>query len=125
MQQLESDHYRQVQMTNQLIQQREAVYRAKMRAMSAWADWSRATWWPVYSWNSYLVWEAWPELFVPSTNWKIVKNSDLDSISSPINITIDMWWVVLNNGLDKDELLEDMENRLSRKLQLYKKWIYS
>jgi hypothetical protein len=34
-----------------------------------------------------------------------------------------MWWVVLNNGLDKDELLEDMENRLSRKLQLYKKWI--
>jgi peptidoglycan hydrolase CwlO-like protein len=35
MQQLETDHYRQVQMTNQLIQQREAVYRAKMRAMSA------------------------------------------------------------------------------------------
>jgi hypothetical protein len=32
---LEIDHTRQVQMTNQLVEQRNAVYRAKMRAMSA------------------------------------------------------------------------------------------
>ncbi|MBQ5945176.1 hypothetical protein IJL65_01970 [bacterium] len=35
---LEIDHTRQVQMTNQLVDQWNAVYRAKMRAMSAGSD---------------------------------------------------------------------------------------
>lgn len=124
MSKLETDHTRQVQMTNQLVEQWNAVYRAKMRAMSAWsADGSRASWWPVYAWNSYLVWETWPELFVPSTNWRIVNNSDLSNSWTPISINIDMWWVVLNNWLDEEELLDRMESRLTRTLQLYKKWI--
>ena len=120
---LEINQKRQVEMTNQLISQWNAVYQAKKRAMEYWADWSRASWWPVYAWNSYLVWETWPELFVPSTNWKIVNNSELSNSSSPININIEMWWVVLNNWLDEDELLDRMESRLTRSLQLYKKWI--
>ena len=120
---LEINQKRQVEMTNQLISQWNAVYQAKKRAMEYSWDWSRASWWPVYAWNSYLVWETWPELFVPSTNWKIVNNSDLSNASSPVNITIDMWWVVLNNWLDEEELLDRMESRLTRSLQLYKKWI--
>lgn len=121
---LEINQKRQVEMTNQLISQRNAVYQAKKRAMEYWwADWSRASWWPVYAWNSYLVWETWPELFVPSTNWRIVNNSDLSNSWTPISINIDMWWVVLNNWLDEEELLDRMESRLTRTLQLYKKWI--
>ena len=121
---LEINQKRQVEMTNQLISQRNAVYQAKKRAMEYWwADWSRASWWPVYAWNSYLVWETWPELFVPSTNWRIVNNSDLSNSWTPININIDMWWVVLNNWLDEEELLDRMESRLTRTLQLYKKGI--
>ena len=121
---LEINQKRQVEMTNQLISQRNAVYQAKKRAMEYWwADWSRASWWPVYAWNSYLVWETWPELFVPSTNWRIVNNSDLSNSWTPISINIDMWWVVLNNWLDEEELLDRMESRLTRTLQLYKKGI--
>ena len=120
---LEIDQKRQVEMTNQLVSQWNAVYNAKKRAMEYSWDWSRASWWPVYAWNSYLVWEAWPELFVPSTNWKIVNNSDLSNASSPISINIDMWWIVLNNWLDEEELLDRMESRLTRSLQLYKKGI--
>ena len=125
MQKLETDHLRQMKMCDDLADARHRVYLERLKAERGWEDWSRASGWPVYAWNSYLVWETWPELFVPSTNWNIVKNSDLDNISSPINISIEMWWVVLNNWLDEEELLDRMETRLTRTLQLYKKWIYS
>lgn len=126
---LYQDQLTQLRYYDDLIRKAEELAIARERAARAW-DWgwyrsTRASWWPVYQWQWYLVWETWPELFVPSTNWSIVKNSDLDNISSPINISIDMWWVVLNNWLDEEELLDRMESRLTRTLQLYKKWIYS
>lgn len=120
---LEIDHTRQVQMTNQLVEQWNAVYRAKMRAMSAGSDWSRASGWPVYSGNSYLVWEAWPELFIPSTNWKIVKNSDIWNTSWSIEINVNMWWVSVNNDQDVDEMARKVSDVILRDLELYQKWI--
>nr|DAN25645.1 MAG TPA: tail tape measure protein [Bacteriophage sp.] len=78
---LEINHQKQVDMTNKLVEQWNAVYRAKMRAMSAGggggSSGSRASGGPVYQGNAYLVGEAGPEMFVPATNGKIVKNSEL------------------------------------------------
>lgn len=120
---LEIDHTRQVQMTNQLVDQWNAVYRAKMRAMSAGSDWSRASGWPVYQGNAYLVGETWPEMFVPSTNWRIVKNSDLWEWWWEISVNINLWWVSINNSADENSLLEKIEQKLTRTLILYKKWV--
>ena len=120
---LEIDHTRQVQMTNQLVDQWNAVYRAKMRAMSWWSDWSRASWWPVYAWNSYLVGEAWPELFVPSTNWKIVNNADLWNATWWIEITVNMWWVVVSNDVEVNDMAERVSEKILRDIQLYKKGV--
>ena len=121
---LEIDHTRQVQMTNQLVDQWNAVYRAKMRAMSAGSDWSRASGWPVYQGNAYLVWEAWPEMFVPSTNWRIVNNSDLNKWWDwAVEVNINMWNITIANWTDEEAFFEKMEDRLTRSLILYKKWI--
>ena len=121
---LEIDHTRQVQMTNQLVDQWNAVYRAKMRAMSAGSDWSRASGWPVYQWNAYLVWEAWPEMFVPSTNWRIVNNADLNKAwGDAIEVNINLWNVSITNWTDEEAFYQKMEDRLTRALILYKKWI--
>lgn len=121
---LEIDHTRQVQMTNQLVDQWNAVYRAKMRAMSAGSSWSRASGWPVYQGNAYLVWEAWPEMFVPSTNWRIVNNSDLNKgWDWAVEVNINMWNITIANWTDEEAFFEKMEDRLTRSLILYKKWI--
>lgn len=121
---LEINQQKQVQMTNQLIDQWNEVYRAKMRAMNWWdRDWSRASGWPVYQGNAYLVGETWPEMFVPSTNWRIIKNSDLWEWAGWISVNINMWGVSINNEADENALLDKMEQRLTRTLILYKKWI--
>ncbi len=63
-------------------------------------SWARATWWPVSSWKTYLVWENWPELFTPSNSWQIIPNNRLWSSSwNSINITIS--WVFGSNAVDE------------------------
>lgn len=121
---LEIDQKRQVEMTNQLVSQWNAVYQAKKRAMEYSWDWSRASWWPVYAWNSYLVWEAWPELFVPSTNWKIVNNRDLNNSSDWwIEVNINMWWISVWSDVEVNDMAERVSEILIRNIELYKKWI--
>lgn len=125
MKQLETDHRKQVSMTDRLVEQWNAVYRAKMRAMEAWsADGSRASGGPVYSWQSYLVWENGPEMFVPSTNWRIIKNSDLNN-SNPVSVNINISDVTLNNWIDVKLLAEQIEQEITRSVVLNKKGIYS
>ena len=34
--------------------------------------WARADWWPVLGWSSYLVWERWPEIFMPKVSGTII-----------------------------------------------------
>ena len=120
------NHNQMMKSLNDLEQKRIAVARAKERAMNAWWGnyYARAIWWPVRENQPYLVWETGPELFIPNTAWRIVNNKDLNKgWENPISININMWWVVLNNWLDEEELLDRMESRLTRTLQLYKKWI--
>ena len=39
--------------------------------------WFRADWWPVSRNMPYIVWERWPELFVPNNSWKIIPNNQI------------------------------------------------
>ena len=123
---LEINHQKQVDMTNKLVEQWNAVYRAKMRAMSGGgggSSGSRASGWPVYQGNAYLVGEAWPEMFVPATNGKIVKNSDLWGSGGNISVNVNLWGVSINNGSDEKELTQKITESIVRELVLYKKGI--
>ena len=82
-------------------------------------SWARATWWPVWNWKTYLVWERWPELFTPKSSWNITPNNQLWWI----NISINMWWVVANNSTDINSIWEIVSQKIVRQLQLYKMWI--
>lgn len=124
---LEINHQKQVDMTNKLVEQWNAVYRAKMRAMSAGggggSSGSRASGWPVYQGNAYLVGEAWPEMFVPATNGKIVKNSELWAGGGNISVNVNLWEVSIHNGSDETELTQKITDSIIRQLVLYKKWM--
>ena len=121
MAQLEIDQARQVEMYNELI--RKARELAKARSDAWWPDWTRANGWPVYSWQQYLVWEHWPELFIPSQNWSITRNEDLWKWQE-FTINVNMWWVVVNDWQDTEQLAETIANTITRQLELYKKGIY-
>jgi len=121
MQQLEIDQAKQVEMYNELIRKARELARARSEAW--WPGWTRANGWPVYEWQQYLVWEHWPELFIPSQNWSIVKNEDLWKWQE-FTINVNMWWVVVNDWQDTEQLAETIANTITRQLELYKKGIY-
>lgn len=123
MEQLEISHKREMQMYDELIRKLKEVARAKQEAWEWWSSWTRANWWPVYEWQQYLVWEHWPELFIPSQNWSIVKNEDLWKWQE-FTINVNMWWVVVNDWQDTQQLAETIANTITRQLELYKKGIY-
>lgn len=66
-------------------------------------------------------------MFVPSTNGRIVKNEELNSMgagSSPITVNINMGGVAVNNGADEQSLADTIAETITRQLELYKKGIY-
>lgn len=73
-------------------------------------EWARAEWGPVSAWSTYLVWEKWPELFVPKTSGEIVPNEDLNKWSWDINISINGTQV--NNQSDIDSLVDTLIRRI-------------
>lgn len=68
-------------------------------------SWKKAGWWPVVMWNTYLVWEKWPELFVPNTSWKIIPNNEITNNNW---ITVNISWVSVRNDNDIQELAKEM-----------------
>jgi hypothetical protein len=108
-------------MYNALIKKAREL--AEVRASTGGPSWSRATGWPVYAGQSYLVWENGPELFIPSQNGSITKNEDLNKWQE-FTINVNMWWVVVNDNQDTEELAETIANTITRQLELYKKGIY-
>jgi len=78
-------------------------------------EWARAEWWPVSSGKTYMVWEKWPELFVPKTNGTIMPNGT----PSP-TININMWGMTVNNRWDADYFVEKIRSTFIRELQLSK-----
>ena len=77
-------------------------------ASSAW-NWVsspfRANGWPVNAWSSYIVWERWPELFIPNTSWNIVPNEE---ITKNNNVTINMSWITIREDADITKLAEEI-----------------
>lgn len=84
---------------------------------NSWIDWERALWGTVQTWKTYLVWENGPELFSPSTTWKIASNWSF-GWSGSVNINI--WDVIVQNEADENRLIEKIEESLTRTLQLQK-----
>lgn len=57
----------------------------------------KAWWWAVYSWTPYIVWEKWPELFIPSQRWTITPSNQITNNNW---IEINMNWTVVRNDND-------------------------
>ena len=86
------------------------------RVKSFFGGW-KAEWWPVTAWTTYLVWERWPELFVPNTSWKIVPNEE---ISNNNNFTINMSGITVRSEAD----IQAITDEIIRKIKLEKNyWI--
>lgn len=80
--------------------------------------WERALGWPVQANRSYIVWENWPEIFTPNSSGKIN-----NSMGGWANISINMWWVTVNNEADENRLVDKIKRELTNEIQLYKFWI--
>jgi hypothetical protein len=80
----------------------------------------KAVWWPVSANTPYIVWEEWPELFVPSSSWNIVPNDQMWNIT----VNVNFGGVAVNNWSDEVALAETITETITRNLELYKKGIY-
>lgn len=88
--------------------------------------WYRAEWWPVSANSPYIVWEEWPELFVPSSSWTIIQNSAWTSnatASNNINISINLWGVTVQNDADENRLVNKIKQVLYDENNFRNLWI--
>lgn len=77
----------------------------------------KANGWPVSAWSPYIVWERWPELFVPSSNWNIIPNEE---ITKNNNVTINMSGITIREDAD----IQKLANEIVRMTKLEKNyWI--
>jgi len=107
----------QVKMNQRLIESYNALAAAKSRVWAWSSDWARAWWWDVYRWSSYLVWEHWPELFVPSQRWSIVPTNQITNNNW---IEINMNWITVRSEAD----IQNITDEIIRKIKLEKNyWI--
>lgn len=86
-------------------------------------DWkleARANWWPVNSWQTYLVWEKWPELFTPNNSWNITPNNKL---SGWVNVNVNFQNVNVSNQSDEQSLANTIVKVITRQWQLGNLWI--
>jgi hypothetical protein len=80
--------------------------------------WWKADGWMVNAWTTYLVWERWPELFIPNRSGTIVPNEQIINNDNWINIT--MWSVTVRNDSD----IKEIANEIVRLTKLEKNyWI--
>lgn len=70
---------------------------------------AKATGWPVSAWSTYLVWEKWPELFVPKTSGEIVPNNQ---ITNNNDININMSWITVRSESDIQSLADEIARRI-------------
>ena len=68
--------------------------------------WWKANGWMVNAWTTYLVWERWPELFVPNRSGTIVPNEQIINNDNWINIT--MGSVTIRKDSDIQELAQEI-----------------
>jgi len=96
---------------------KNAVWSAAQKARDVVSSPFKAWWWDVYAWNSYIVWEKWPELFVPNQKWSIV----------PTNQITNNNWIEINiNGavVRNDNDIQAIADEITRRIKLEKNfWI--
>ena len=117
MKQLAEDRIQERKIIADLEEWRKRVAIAKANAQSYWSDveW-RASWWPVQFNTPYIVWEKWPELFVPNSNWTIIPNDVINNNWIEINIS----WITVRSEADIDVITDE----IIRKIKLEKQfWI--
>ena len=69
----------------------------------------KASWWDVYSWQTYLVWERWPELFTPSQRWSITPTNQ---ITNNNGIEININGAVVRNDNDIQAIADEITRRI-------------
>ena len=114
----DNDMFKQQKAVRELKDLWNDVADAKSKAIAYWTDieW-RASWWYVAWWTPYLVWENWPELFVPKNNWTIIPNNEIVNNNW---ITINVSWVSVRNDND----IQTITDEIIRKIKLEKTfWI--
>ena len=90
-----------------------AVSSARNRVSSPFRAW----WWDVYWWQSYIVWEKWPELFVPKQSWTITPTNQ---IANNNWIEININWAIVRNDND----IKAIADEIIRQVKLEKNfWI--
>jgi len=69
----------------------------------------KASWWDVYWKTPYLVWEHWPELFIPSQKWNIVPTNQITNNNW---IEINMNWITVRSDNDIQQLADEITRRI-------------
>lgn len=114
----DNDMFKQQKAVRELKDLWKDVADARSKAIAYWTDieW-RASWWYVAWWTPYLVWENWPELFVPKNNWTIVPNNE---ITNNNGIEINISGVSVRSDAD----IQTITDEIIRKIKLEKTfWI--
>jgi len=113
MEYLQSNVQKELWWAAQLEAARKRVAAQKAKAWGGWWGWVwfKAAWWPITAGSPYVVWERWPELIIPQTNWQVVPNHNL-TINQSVNANV-------SNDMD----LDNLANALARKITLAGKWI--
>ena len=88
-----------------VVQSAKSKYDSAVASLKSLVSWWKAGWWPVTVWNTYLVGEKWPELFVPNQSGKIIPNNEITNNNW---ITINISWVSVRNDNDIQELAKEM-----------------
>lgn len=92
-----------------VVSSAKSKYDSAVASLKSLVSWWRASGWPVSMWNAYLVWEKWPELFVPRQSWTIIPNHEITNNNW---ITINISWVSVRNENDIQELAREMVRQI-------------
>lgn len=96
---------------------KDAVWWAAKKARDVVSSPFKAWWWDVYWWQSYIVWEKWPELFVPKQSWTITPTNQITN-NNWIEININ--WAIVRNDND----IKAIADEIIRQVKLEKNfWI--
>ena len=92
-----------------VVSSAKSKYDSAVASLKSLISWWKANGWPVSMWNTYLVWEKWPELFVPRQSWTIIPNHEITNNNW---ITINISWVSVRNENDIQELAREMVRQI-------------
>lgn len=92
-----------------VVSSAKSKYDSAVASLKSLVSWWKANGWPVSMWNTYLVWEKWPELFVPRQSWTIIPNHEITNNNW---ITINISWVSVRNENDIQELAREMVRQI-------------